>query len=95
VKALSPSASVLGLPATGGMSLKQVLPLFLAFAFTFSPFAGLRGVVADLAPVPNSELGLSAAALGLPGGAYFRVSRFKPSGALRHVIKPPYRSSED
>ncbi len=53
------------------MNLIQVLPLFLAFAFSYFLSAALRGVMATLAPVLSAEFDLSAGKLGLLGGAYF------------------------
>ncbi|HSM20892.1 MAG TPA: MFS transporter, partial [Rubrivivax sp.] len=45
--------------------------VFLAFAFAYFFSALLRAVTATLAPVFSTELGLSAADLGLLAGAYF------------------------
>jgi predicted MFS family arabinose efflux permease len=51
--------------------LSEVVPLFVAFAFSYFLSALLRGVTATLAPVFSAELGLGAADLGLLAGAYF------------------------
>ena len=53
------------------LSLRQALPIFLAFAALYFFSALVRAVTATLAPVFSAELGLGASELGLLAGAYF------------------------
>jgi MFS family permease len=50
---------------------RAAIAMFLAFAFAYFLSALLRAVTATLAPAFSTELGLSAADLGLLAGAYF------------------------
>jgi len=59
---LSPAIAVTG---------RAALAMFLAFAVAYFLSALLRAVTATLAPAFSTELGLSAADLGLLAGAYF------------------------
>jgi len=58
-------------PAPAGLSLRQAVVAFLAFAFAYFLSALVRAVTATLAPVFSQELGLAAGQLGLLAGAYF------------------------
>jgi predicted MFS family arabinose efflux permease len=55
----------------GGTTTRQMVRMFLAFAFAYFFSALLRAVTATLAPTFSAELGLGAAQLGLLAGAYF------------------------
>lgn len=57
--------------AHAGLSLRQAVVAFLAFAFAYFLSALVRAVTATLAPAFSQELGLAAAQLGLLAGAYF------------------------
>jgi predicted MFS family arabinose efflux permease len=58
-------------PADTALGARAAVLLFLAFALAYFFSALLRAITATLAPVFSSELGLSAADLGLLAGAYF------------------------
>ena len=58
-------------PTSAGLSVRQAVAAFLAFAFAYFLSALVRAVTATLAPVFSQELGLAAAELGLLAGAYF------------------------
>ena len=58
-------------PEPESLPLRAATLIFLSFAFAYFFSALVRGVTATLAPNFSSELGLSAADLGLLAGAYF------------------------
>ena len=58
-----------GLP--GGLDARLALMIFCVFAFAYFFSTLVRAVIATLAPVFSSELGLAANQLGLLAGAYF------------------------
>jgi len=61
----------LSAPVPAGLTARQAVAAFLAFAIAYFLSALVRAVTATLAPVFSQELGLSAAQLGLLAGAYF------------------------
>jgi predicted MFS family arabinose efflux permease len=58
-------------PAASSTPPALAIRIFLAFAFAYFNSALLRAVTATLAPAFSSELGLTAAELGLLAGAFF------------------------
>ena len=70
--------------------MKRPVLLFLAFAFGYFFSALLRAVTATLAPQFSSELGLSAADLGLLAGVFFAgfASTQLPLGSALDRIGP-------
>ena len=68
-KRVSRAPLLQGLP--GGLDARRALMIFCVFAFAYFFSALVRAVIATLAPVFSTELGLAASQLGLLAGAYF------------------------
>jgi len=64
-------AAMLTRQRVGGLALRRMLGIFLAFAVAYVFTALLRAVTATLAPVFSSEPGLAAGQLGLLAAADF------------------------
>lgn len=68
---MTPAGEMAPAPTAPHNLARTAVAMFAAFAFAYFLSALLRAVTATLAPTLSTELGLSAADLGLLAGAYF------------------------